>query len=107
MTTVSVTVKIRNTDYPLACNVGQEALLQSMAALFDKRVGALSDSVGKGSDIRLLLIAALQMEAELQELKGKLAAYGLEVANNANNPAEEVNILTARLEKVALELNRV
>lgn len=111
----TVTVNVRNTNYPIVCDNGKEALLQSLAAELDKRIGALGEVQGKGSDIRLLVMTALMMESEIHELKEKLIN---QVDNSTAGPAvnstqrdsqfcQEINNITKHLETIASELNQV
>lgn len=111
-----VTVTLRDSSYALACDAGQEDTLQSLAKALDERIGTLSTSQGKGSDIRLLIMTALTMEDEINDLKAKLAAQRL-IANDSSpvplapapNTAlcQELNNVAERLEVIASELDLV
>jgi cell division protein ZapA len=55
--------------FPLACGEGEEKRLQELAARVNRRMEAVRQEVGKGSDMQLLAIASLMMEEEIDQLK--------------------------------------
>lgn len=112
-----VTVSIRNVSYPIVCDNGQEELLQDLARKVDERVKALGESQGKGSDIRLLLMAALMMESEIIDLKEKNLSDSASITISPKpsdnslsyDPAmqKELDNLVNHLENIASELDQV
>ena len=108
-----VTVSIRNVSYPIVCDNGQEELLQDLAKKVDERVKALGESQGKGSDIRLLLMAALMMESELSDLQAGNSPSSSTPKPAENRPSidpalqKELDNLVNHLENIASELDQV
>ena len=67
-----VNVKLSNRTFKLACLDGQEARLLDLTSHLDKRILALKErlqNVEKISDIYLMLIVALELCSELEDLK--------------------------------------
>ncbi len=62
-----VTVKINGYAYPVACEDGQEAHLQEMAAQVESRIESIKSLGGATGEGRLLVLAALLMADELHD----------------------------------------
>jgi cell division protein ZapA len=71
MATVQVTID--NKQYRMACGDGQEAHLQSLAAMLDAKVADMRQAFGEIGDMRLTIMAALTVADELSETKAKVA----------------------------------
>ncbi len=69
-----VTLRINGYAYTLGCQDGEEAHLHAMAAEVDRRIEDVKASAGPSGEARMLVIAALLMADELDELRQKLAA---------------------------------
>jgi cell division protein ZapA len=67
-----VSVRINGRHYQVACEDGQEAHLQKLAAYIDDRVSELVRDVGQVGDARLLVMAALLIADELADAYDEL-----------------------------------
>jgi cell division protein ZapA len=67
-----VSVRINGRHYQVACEDGQEAHLQKLAAYIDDRVAELVRDVGQVGDARLLVMAALLIADELADAYDEL-----------------------------------
>lgn len=76
----SVSVSINGKSYRMACDEGQEAHLESLAAELDKYVNHLKGSFGDIGDQRLTVMAGVMVTDEMLELKKKLANAEAELA---------------------------
>ncbi len=105
MSVVSLT--IRNNVYQIACDNGQEAHLEHMAANLNKRLNMLANVLGKGNDSLLLVMVALMMEDEIGELKKSLGTISVNssvdidmaVSKAIDNIASYVETIAKNLEK--------
>lgn len=109
-----VTVTVRNNQYPIACESGQEDMLHDIAKKLDERINILAKALGKGSDLRLLVLTALMMESEIQELKTLPDGSVPSEQNPVNIEAEidkavaqTMEAIAERIEKIALHVERV
>jgi cell division protein ZapA len=75
-----VTVSIDGKAYKMACDPGQEPHLAALASRFDRYVGHLRASFGEIGDNRLLVMAAVMVMDEMQELEKRAAALEGELA---------------------------
>ncbi len=110
-----VTVVIDGKSYRMACDDGQEAHLEGLAADFNGRVQQMRTSFGEIGDMRLTVMAAITTTDELVELKRKLALAEAEVARHRaeaaaavgdeverdRRTAETVSALAERVERIA------
>jgi cell division protein ZapA len=67
-----VSVRINGRHYQVACEDGQEAHLQKLAAYIDERVAELVRDVGQVGDARLLVMASLLIADELADAYDEL-----------------------------------
>ena len=68
-----VQLMINGHAYPVACDEGEEPRLRELGEYIDRRVQALSKSVGPTmGETRLMLMAALLIADELSESLGKI-----------------------------------
>ena len=107
MPLVDVTVNGRN--YSLTCEAGQEDRLRELASHVDRKVTALSESVGQIGDSRLLLMAALLATEEqlsaVQRLEAQAQAM-VDLARSEEIAASALDTATKRIEAVAARLSR-
>ena len=68
-----VTVSIDGKAYRMACEEGQEAHLEELAAGFDRYVGHLKSQFGEIGDLRLTVMAAIMVMDELHDVTRKLS----------------------------------
>jgi len=71
MATVSVTVN--GHTYAVGCEDGQEPHVEALAREFDAKVKEVSLQVGKVTELRLFLMAALVMADETADIRSRLA----------------------------------
>ncbi|MGB2387302.1 MAG: cell division protein ZapA [Henriciella sp.] len=75
-------IRLRGRDYSLACAPGQEARLKDLATRLDARLNEIEAAVGQVGDQRLMLIAALALLDELENVSSEAAAsVDLSLAN--------------------------
>ncbi|MGB2073689.1 MAG: cell division protein ZapA, partial [Henriciella sp.] len=67
-------IRLRGRDYSLACAPGQEARLKDLATRLDARLNEIEAAVGQVGDQRLMLIAALALLDELENVSSEGAA---------------------------------
>jgi cell division protein ZapA len=75
-----VTVTIANRTYRMACGEGEEAHLESLAALFDGKIEEMRGSFGEIGDMRLHVMAALTLADDLGEARRRIESLEQEVA---------------------------
>src|SRR5262245_52821313 len=75
-----VNVTINGRQFRMACEDGEEAHLQKLAADLDQRIGRLRTRFGEIGDTRLTVMAALTLADELAETKEKLQRLEPELA---------------------------
>ncbi len=88
MTIVDITIGKRQIQ--LECTPGEEQKLKSLASDLDRRVTAIGKSLGEGNDKILLLMAALMMQDEINELQKKTGE-----PNSGESEQEVLKIKTA------------
>jgi cell division protein ZapA len=86
-----VTVTIDGKAYRMACDSGQEPHLEALAARFDAYVTHLKGSFGEIGDQRLLVMSAVMVMDEMQELERRVATLEADLtrAQNAAARAEQ------------------
>src|SRR5258707_9565499 len=75
-----VNVTINGRSFRMACEDGEEAHLQRLAADLDHRIGRLRARFGEIGDTRLTVMAALTLADELAETKDRLQRLEPELA---------------------------
>lgn len=100
-----VALTINKRSYDIACDDGQEDHLRSLAADLDARVQKLRQSMGEIGDLRLLVMAALLLEDELNESRAAEGA-GPPAGDGAaeSHAAEALESVAARIESIAARL---
>ena len=109
-----VDICINGRIYKLACEDGEEAHLQELAAFLDRQVEELQASFGKVGDQRLLVIAGLTITDRLSEAMSRIEQLQseLEVARQAQTAALEKaqgseKALAGKLETAASRLEEI
>ncbi|HRW30704.1 MAG TPA: cell division protein ZapA, partial [Emcibacteraceae bacterium] len=77
-----VTVRFNNQEHHLACQDGGEERLKMLAEYIDKRAAGLVERMGPVGDLRLLLMTAIIIADEMQEINDG------ELPSNAEAEAE-------------------
>ncbi len=67
-----VSVSLNGRPYEISCDDGQEDHVAHLANVLDRRVSALSETVGQVGESRLLLMAGLLVADELVEARTEL-----------------------------------
>ena len=75
----SISVSINGKTYRMACDEGQEAHLEALAAEFDARVDGLKGAFGEIGDQRLTVMAGVMATDELQELTNRVSSLETEL----------------------------
>jgi cell division protein ZapA len=102
----------------MSCGDGEEAHLESLAALYDSRIEDMRKGLGELGDMRLHVMAALMIADEMSEMKRRVESLEQKLdalkgdAGSAESRASEVErVATAaiasaadRIEKVARSL---
>ena len=111
-----VNVMVNNRAYTIACDDGEEAHLKELAAHVDAKAREVLGSVGQVGDARMLLMAALLIADEHNELTGKVAAEGtgedekkrlhLRAEQAESAAADTLESAAKRLEDIAARLAR-
>ena len=96
-----VTLTVSNTPYQFSCRDGEEARLQDLAAIIDAKVAALSQSLGRVGDTKLLLMASLLLLDEASEAQSKNQSAQTDLTAHVgalDDLATEIETIAARLE---------
>ncbi len=101
-----VTLRINGYAYTLGCKDGEEAHLQNMAAEVDRRIEGVKTTAGPSGEARMLVIAALLMADELDELQKKIRDETIQAAPSAPDPrlGRRLGKLAKRAEEIAADL---
>jgi len=97
-----VTLAVGGRRYELACRDGEEERLLSLAALVDRKAHEAAQALGSTNEARQLLLAALLLADELNDVRsGSADPADAAVAHAIDQLAERIEILAERLEKAA------
>ena len=102
-----VTVTIDGKAYRMACEEGQEAHLEGLAANFDRYVGHLKSQFGEIGDLRLTVMAAIMVMDELSEANRQVAGLETEVAGLKKNREGQSAVAEKNDELVASMLSEL
>ncbi|MBV9996451.1 MAG: cell division protein ZapA [Caulobacteraceae bacterium] len=75
-----VTVEVNGRPYLVGCEDGQEPRLRELAGLVDAQVRQVARDVGPLGETRLMLMGALVMADELNELRADIETLRAEMA---------------------------
>jgi cell division protein ZapA len=101
-----VEVSVAGRRYKLTCRDGEEDQLRALARMVDLKAGDITSAIGEMTEARTLLLSALLIADELNDLRGAAAVARKEEAAEADpaiavaieRMAERVERLAARLE---------
>ena len=100
-----VDIQIGGRQYELACRDGEEEHLRSIARMLDRKAADVSQSMGGLNEARHLLLAALLLADELNDVRTATADNRLgatapdpALANAVERLAERMESLAERLE---------
>jgi cell division protein ZapA len=99
-----VDIQIGGRQYELACRDGEEEHLRSIARMLDRKAADVSQSMGGLNEARHLLLAALLLADELNDVR--TAPTGNRLGTPAPDPAlaSAVERLAERMESLAERL---
>jgi cell division protein ZapA len=102
MSSSNVTVTINGKDYPMACTPGDEEKIQVLGARIDEATRQVGAGAGTIGESRLLVMAALILVDQMNELESKLASAGDSNPAPADDGAlaDTIEQLATRLEKL-------
>ncbi|MCB2082156.1 MAG: cell division protein ZapA [Hyphomicrobiales bacterium] len=102
-----VDINLGSRTFQLACGEGQESHLKSLAKDLDKRVQELAGSIQTNSETLILVMAALMLQDELNELQEQAKSFeppdthdvDVAVAETLETVAEYVEAIAERVKK--------
>jgi cell division protein ZapA len=97
-----VNVMVNNRAYTIACDEGEEAHLKELAAHVDEKAREVLASVGQVGDARMLLMAALLIADEHNELATKVAA-GAQAATASSGEKQTLHLRAEQAESAAAD----
>ena len=110
-----VNVMVNSRAYTIACDEGEEEHLKQLASVVDTKAREVLGSVGQVGDARMLLMAALLIADEHNELTGKIAAEAagedekktlhLRAEQTEGAAADALESAAKRLEDIAVRLS--
>ncbi len=114
-----VAVTIAGRVYRMACDPGEEAHLEGLAADFDRRITEMRGSFGEIGDQRLVVMAAItiadelseakqkaiELEAEIEKLKTGRATIEASRTAWSEEVAAVIDAAAGRIERLAQEMN--
>ena len=114
MSQSNITVTINGSDYPMACAPGEEEKVKALGARIDDVASQIAKASGAIGESRLLVMAALILTDQLNELEAK-SSNAPEAETTAASPsvstaeqddkddqlAEMIERLAARVEELA------
>lgn len=110
MATVNVTVN--GHAYIVGCEDGQEPHVEALAREFDTRVQDVGSQVGKVTELRLFLMAALVLADELGDARTRLREMQERLGRSQSSDAigdvraaQAIEAAAARIEALAGSLN--
>ena len=99
-----VTVTIAGRQYRMACDDGQEAHLESLAARLDAKIADLREHFGEIGDQRITVMAALTIADELSESERHVAELRSEIEIYRRSDTAGEERVAALSDKVAASL---
>jgi len=100
-----VTITLNGRTYRLECDDGEEEHLLALSDKVGKRLGSLQKQFGQVGDDRLLLMTALMIADEMNEVEKKLEEAEAELAGAETMVAEEISAAADRIEMLSAALD--
>jgi cell division protein ZapA len=104
-----VDVQVTGRRYRLSCRDGEEDHLRALVRMVDSKATELTNALGDMTEARTLLLSALVLADELNDLRGAAAARtGVEASPAETDPAYAVAIerIAERVERLAEQIER-
>ena len=70
----NVEIKVRNNVFTISCREDERDHILRLANIIDNRLSSIEKTVGRGSDMLLMVIGALMVEDQLLQAQSQLAA---------------------------------
>ncbi|MFD1883324.1 cell division protein ZapA [Paracoccus pacificus] len=100
-----VNFTIGHKDYVLACQPGEERLLEKAATLLNGEAQQILEQAGRMPEQRLLLLAGLMLADRLTALEDRAASAERELNRlKANPPRQEVPVIPTEIIETLAEL---
>ena len=96
-----VTVSINGRVYRMGCDEGQEQVLSELARDIDNRIEAYKSSFGEVGDMRLMLMAAMELGDELGDARRRLREVETEVESLREARSAVLSKVTAAQDSIA------
>ena len=100
----SVNLMIGGNSYSVSCRDGEEPHLQTLAAIVDAKVTEARGAVGNVSEVRQMLLAALLLADELNDLRSGVPTTIANDDGTLGRLADKLEEMATRLEKVVAEV---
>lgn len=98
-----VTITINNKKFQIACNDGQEALVQSAAQTLSDNIDNLKSASPSASTELLLIMCALGLQDDNSSLRSKLGNADLEDTDKLSNT---LSTIAGYLEELANKISK-
>ncbi len=85
----NVTVSIGRKSFTVACGEGEEAYLQTAAAMLDREATTLIDQIGRLDETRMLLMAGLMLADRTAAFEERAVAAESKLAEKESAPVAE------------------
>ncbi len=96
-----VEAKILGTSYGLACDNGQESKLQNLVQKLNSRLKKISAANPKANEIKLLVLASLMLEDEMEDAK----VAGKDQYNNDSQLIELIDSVSVYIENMTSKIS--
>ena len=105
---INVKIKIKNTDFTIACEAGEEEKIKKLANSLDRRIALLSDSFPNTNLMTLFLVNSIMMEDEINDLKAQIIASSQwDNQDYQNERAEEIAGITDHIENIIEKIKQI
>lgn len=101
-----VTVSINGRVYRVGCDDGQENAVGDLARDIDRRISSYKSSFGEVGDMRLMLMAAMEIGDELADARRQLKALQTEVEGLRATRSAALDKVTAAQDSIAGALDQ-
>ncbi len=101
-----VTVSINGRVYRMGCDEGQEQVLTDLARDIDRRIESYKSHFGEVGDMRLMLMAAMELGDELADTRRRLGALETEVEGLRESRSAVLDTVSSAQESIAEMLDQ-
>jgi cell division protein ZapA len=107
----TVNVSVNGHFYAVGCEDGQEGHVETLAREFDAKVRDVGGQVGRVTELRLFLMAALVLADEMADVRARLAEANEKLGRSQSDDAlsdvraaQSIDAAAARIEVLAAGL---